>query len=271
VTGGFLAVIRDRTEERRQMRELEERTSELSRKNAELERASRAKDEFLATMSHELRTPLNPVLGLAEALREEIYGPLNERQKQALDTIEVSGRHLLQLLGDILMLVRLDAGSEEIAQELVDAVPICEEALAITKAKARSGGLSVVLELDVAGAWFMGDARRLRQIVLNLLSNAVKFTPPGGRVGLSVTTSREKGELSVVVWDTGIGIRAADRARLFQPFVQVDSSLSRRHEGAGLGLALVARFTRRMGGRVELESTPDAGTRVTVTFPLESR
>jgi len=244
---------------------VEERTAELSRLNAELERASRMKDEFLASMSHELRTPLNAVLGMAEALQEGVFGSANERQTRSLRVIVDSGRHLLALINDILDVSKVEAGKVALEPATHAVAPLLDAALHIVRRAAEKKGLSVEHAVAPNGLEVRADARRLKQILVNLLSNAVKFTPAGGTIGVEASGDDE--EVRIVVRDTGVGIAKEDLPRLFRPFSQLDSSLSRRHEGTGLGLVLVRKLAELHGGNVYLESEPGHGTRVTVTLP----
>jgi PAS domain S-box-containing protein len=247
-------------------RRVEERTADLSATNAELARATRLKDEFLASMSHELRTPLNAILGRAEALREEIYGPATDRQQAALASIEESGRHLLALINDILDLSKIEAGklTLEIEETLVD--NLCRESLRMVAQTALTKRITLTSTIDSAVDIIQADVRRLKQILVNLLSNAVKFTPAGGQVGLEVRGDAERQQVTFTIWDTGIGIAKEDLTRLFQPFIQLDSALSRQYAGTGLGLALVQRLTEAHGGSVSVESTPGQGSRFSVTL-----
>ncbi len=250
-------------------RRVEERTTDLRRSNAELAHAVCAKDEFLANMSHELRTPLNAILGLSESLQEQVYGPLTERQCRALVSIEQSGRHLLSLINDILDLAKIESGTIELALETIDIQTVCQASLQFIKQQAHKKQITVMLHIDAAlPATMQADMRRLKQILINLLTNAVKFTPAGGKVGLDVRPDAATPQIHFAVWDTGIGISPQDQQRLFQPFIQVDSSLAREHEGTGLGLALVMRLTRLHGGSVVLESEAGQGSRFTVSLPL---
>ncbi len=275
-----IAIIRDITDWRLAEQELQierdllaqrvaERTAELRLANAELSRAARAKDEFLANMSHELRTPLNSILALSESLLEELYGPLNERQRTAIYTLEASGRHLLTLINDILDLAKIEAGRMDVIKEVVAASDVCEASLALIREQANKKRIQLSLHLEDRQARFLADPRRLKQILVNLLSNAVKFTPSGGAVILRVTTDVSQGTISFAVSDTGIGIATEHLSRLFQPFVQLDSGLRRQHEGTGLGLVLVRRLTELHGGRVAVESTPGVGSTFTVTLPYQ--
>ncbi len=258
----------------RQVVELErrvaERTAELSVANAELARAARLKDEFLAAMSHELRTPLNAILGLSEALQTEVYGPLNGRQLKSLCSIEESGRHLLSLINDILDVSKIEADKLELAIGPVSVESVCQASLGLVKQDAHRKRLSVSTSLDGQVTTIQADARRLKQILVNLLSNAVKFTPEGGAIGLEVVGDVEGQAVRFTVWDTGIGIAPEDMGRLFKPFVQLDSRLSRQHAGTGLGLVLVHRMAEMHGGGVTVESELGKGSRFTVSLPWKA-
>jgi CheY-like chemotaxis protein len=227
----------------------------------------RAKTNFIATISHELRTPLNAILGLSEALQEEVYGPLNDRQRRSLHSIEESGRHLLELINDILDLAKIGAGKLELDLEPVSIETICQASLRLIKQIAHKKGLSVAMTIDPAVTLLNVDARRLKQMLVNLLSNAVKFTPEGGSIGLEVVGDVARQAVDLTVWDTGIGIMHDQMTRLFQPFVQLDSRLARQYEGTGLGLALVYRMVELHGGSVAVTSEVDHGSRFTVALP----
>jgi PAS domain S-box-containing protein len=246
---------------------VQERTAELSAANVELARASRMKDEFLAATTHELRTPLNAVLGMSGALLEAAYGPLNEKQLKSVRTIEESGRRLLELINNILDLSRLMAGKVELQMERVRVEEICQMSLQSIQRAAQQKKLDVSFRVDDAETTVQADGRRLRQVLVNLLSNAVKFTPEGGAIGLEVVKDAEKPVVHLTVWDTGIGIAPEDIGRLFQPFGQLDSKLSRRYGGTGLGLTLVEWLARLHGGHVTVESEEGHGSRFTVSLP----
>jgi PAS domain S-box-containing protein len=248
-------------------RRVDERTADLSAANAELARTAVLKDEFLASMSHELRTPLNAVLGLSEALQEEVYGPLNDRQRHSLHSIEESGRHLLDLINDILDLAKIGAGKLELELESTSIATICQASVRLIKQLAHTKRLSVELTIDPAVTLFHVDARRVKQILVNLLSNAVKFTPEGGSIGLEVAGDAARQAVDLTVWDTGIGIAHEHMGNLFQPFVQLDSRLARQYEGTGLGLALVYRMVELHGGSVSVTSDVGHGSRFTVALP----
>ncbi|MCG8349337.1 MAG: PAS domain S-box protein [Chloroflexales bacterium] len=264
---GYIGTITDITTRKQNENDLHQRTSELSKANEELAQTSRHKDEFLASMSHELRTPLTTILGHSESLQEQIQGPLNERQLKALRSIEESGRHLQELIDDILALAKIEAGQITLNISSVSVAPLCETSLRMIAQMASKKQISVALNIDNTITTIEADERRLRQILVNLLANAVKFTPAGNAIGLEVTGNQAQGVVHFAVWDTGIGISLEDQRDLFKPFVQVDSALSRQYEGSGLGLALVERLTKLHNGSVHLESTVGQGSRFIVTLP----
>jgi len=273
-----LAYVRDITvrkqveralQEERQLlaRRVAERTADLSAVNAELAHAARAKDEFLASMSHELRTPLNAVLGISEALQEGFYGALQERQHHALDNITESGRHLLSLINDILEFSKIEAGKLTLEVAPVGVDSLCEASLRMIEPAAQQKALEIVFEGDLQVRTVPADGRRLKQVLVNLLGNAVKFTPTGGRIGLKVRGDAENARVAFQVWDTGIGISAEDLGQIFNPFVQIDSSLNKQYAGTGLGLALVQRMVDLHGGSITVESRAGQGSRFTVNLP----
>ncbi|MGB5060081.1 MAG: GAF domain-containing protein [Candidatus Promineifilaceae bacterium] len=246
-----------------------ERTADLSAANAELARANRLKDEFLASMSHELRTPLNALLGIGEALQEGVYGTLNNNQSRSLRSIEESGRHLLNLINDILDLSKIEAGKLALEPGPVSVREVCQASLRFIRQEAHKKALLVDLSVDPVVTTIWADERRLKQILVNLLSNAVKFTAVGGHIGLEVQGDAAQRAVCFVVWDEGIGIAPEDMQKLFRPFVQLDSRLSREYNGTGLGLSLVYRMAELHGGSVGLTSEVGRGSRFTVRLPWD--
>jgi len=242
-------------------------TFELRRANIELEKAARMKDQFLASMSHELRTPLTGILGLSEALQMVTYGELNEKQSKAIKNIETSGRHLLSLINDILDLSKIEAGMFEMQFATTSLEGTCQASLQMIRGVANLKHQQVSLKMEPASISLRADARRLKQMLVNLLGNAVKFTPDGGKLGIEVEGLASERQVRITVWDTGIGIQAEDMARLFQPFVQLDSSLSRQYAGTGLGLSLVKRMAEMQGGQILVESEYGSGSRFILLLP----
>ena len=235
--------------------------------NRELARAMRMKDEFLASMSHELRTPLTGILGMAESLQYEVYGALNERQKRSLALIEDSGRHLLELINDILDVSKIEAGKLELEISTCSLYKICQAGLQLVRGMATNKRQNVQFSFTPTSIALRGDERRLKQVLVNLLSNAVKFTPEGGLLGLDVLADPASQSVSISVWDRGIGISAENLQRLFKPFIQLDSSLSRQNSGTGLGLVLAQRIIEVHSGSIRVESTAGQGSRFTVILP----
>ncbi|MGB3491313.1 MAG: PAS domain S-box protein [Elainellaceae cyanobacterium] len=262
-----VCICRDITARKQSEEQLRISTERTSLANAELARAARLKDEFLASMSHELRTPLNAILGLSEALIEEIFGSISEEQREHLSTIEQSGQHLLALINDILDLSKVESGMMELEITSVPVQEFCNSCLSFIKQQAHHKRIRLDSRIDEDLLEIEIDERRIRQVLVNLLSNAVKFTPDHGTVQLQMRADSFRETLEFSVTDTGIGIAPEHIGKLFQPFVQIDSALSRRYAGTGLGLALVRRITELHGGGVSLESQEGKGSRFTVTLP----
>jgi PAS domain S-box-containing protein len=235
--------------------------------NAEMEHAMRMKDDFLANMSHELRTPLTGILTITESMLEQVGGPLTERQERYLGNIESSGRHLLSLINDVLDLSKVEAGKVKLQAERVLASEICQSSLNFVKEPALKKHIQIESHCEPAQFALVADTRRLKQVLVNLLSNAVKFTPAYGRVSLSAQADAQQGMVHFVVEDTGIGISSQDLARLFSPFTQVDTSLTRQYDGTGLGLALVKKLAELHDGSVRVESEVGKGSRFIVSIP----
>jgi signal transduction histidine kinase len=259
---GLEQKVEDRT------RELEAALQELADKTRQLEIASKHKSEFLAGMSHELRTPLNAIVGFSQLLRQRVYGPLNEKQEEYLDDILSSANHLLLLINDILDLSKVEAGQVELEVATFSLREALERGIVIVRERATTNGVAIELHLDPSVDLVEGDERRIRQVVFNLLSNAVKFTPEGGRV--DVATAREDGEVRVAVTDTGPGIAAEDRERIFEEFQQAQAVNGERPEGTGLGLALSRTLVELHGGRMWVNSEVGEGSTFTFTLPVEA-
>ncbi|HEX6580891.1 MAG TPA: HAMP domain-containing sensor histidine kinase [Actinomycetota bacterium] len=240
---------------------------ELRRLYTELEAASRHKSEFLANMSHELRTPLNAIIGFSQVLRDEMVGPVNEKQAEYLDDISSSGNHLLSLINDVLDLSKVEAGQVELQMHPFSLREALERGVVMVRERATEEGVRVAFAADPEVDVVEGDERRIKQVIFNLLSNAVKFTPAGGEIDVSAT--RVNGEVRVSVADTGPGVAPEDRERIFEEFQQSETGVGHR-EGTGLGLALSKRFVELHGGRIWLESELGHGSTFTFALPAES-
>ena len=255
------------------IRELDDQKRLLSEKNRTLEHlyealeaASRHKSEFLANMSHELRTPLNAIIGFSEVLLERMFGEVNAKQIEYLEDILSSGRHLLSLINEILDLSKVEAGRMELEIAVFDLPQALESALTLVRERATRRGLTLDLSLDERLGTFVGDERKIRQVVLNLLSNAVKFTPEGGRVGVAATLAN--GAVQIAVTDTGIGIAPEDQEAIFEEFRQVGGDYSQKREGTGLGLTLAKKFVELHGGTIWVKSEVGRGSTFTFTLPV---
>jgi signal transduction histidine kinase len=228
------------------------------------EAANRAKSEFLATMSHELRTPLNAVIGFSQVMINETLGPIGSpRYREYAKDIQYSGTHLLEIINDILDLSKAEAGKLEPDESRIDIREVVSGICRLIRPRAEQAGLSIVAKTPENLPDLWADERQIKQILLNLVGNAVKFTPAGGRVEIATSFHAETG-FAVTVQDTGIGIAAADLQRVLEPFVQVENSLTRRHEGSGLGLAVAAKLAQLHGGSLSIDSDLGKGTRVTL-------
>ena len=248
---------------------LEEQHRELSRLNLELDQASKLKDQFLANVSHELRTPLNSVIGFSDLLLTgQVEGaPLSGTQRDYLETISRNGRHLLQLINELLDLSKIAAGHMDLRLEPVTLDSLFREAADSVRAQLEARRHKLAIEPAPEPYTVTADRGRLLQVLLNLLSNAIKFTTDGGRVTLSARLGDGGRHVRVAVSDTGIGIAPHDQAKLFQEFVQLDATPSRRYEGTGLGLALSKRLVELHGGTIGVESELGKGSTFWFTLP----
>ena len=238
---------------------------QLEEKSRQLEVAGRHKSEFLASMSHELRTPLNAVIGFSDVLLERLFGELNERQDEYLRDIRDSGRHLLELINEILDLSKVEAGRMELDPARLPLLPVLEHGLAMVRERAERTGISLELTADPAVDTVWADELKLKQVVLNLLTNAVKFTGAGGSV---VVTARRDGDATeVTVRDTGIGIAEEDRERIFEAFQRGGRDVRTTTEGTGLGLTLSKRIVELHGGRMWIESVVGEGSLFGFSLP----
>jgi CheY-like chemotaxis protein len=238
---------------------------ELERKSAELEVASEHKSAFLASMSHELRTPLNAVIGFSEVLLERMFGDLNDRQEEYLRDILSSGKHLLELLNEILDLSKVEAGRMELELTTFSVRGVIEQTIALVRERAALHGITLTVDIEPGLDQVECDELRFKQVVLNLLSNAVKFTPDGGHVTVRTTTTERW--LTVTVTDDGVGIPPEDTERIFEAFHQGRRGAS-REEGTGLGLTLCRRIVALMGGELTLQTEVGVGSTFGFTIPL---
>ncbi|MBD2503303.1 ATP-binding protein [Anabaena azotica] len=234
--------------------------------------ANLAKSAFLANMSHELRTPLNSILGITEALQDEVCGPVTQEQHKSLTTLENSGKHLLALINDILDLAKIESGKMELELAPTSVRELCDSSLIFVKQQAFKKNIHLHSQIAENIGKIQVDERRIRQLLINLLSNAVKFTPEGGEVRLEVAnqidpTTNKINTIQLSVVDNGIGITQENLSNLFQPFVQVENSYTRRYAGTGLGLSLVKRIAELHGGSIAVESEVNKGSRFTFTLP----
>jgi len=250
---GVFAAARDVTERKRFEQSLQE--------------ANRMKSEFLANMSHELRTPLNGILGFAEFLVDGKPGKLNPKQKEYLEDILNSGRHLLQLINDVLDLAKVEAGKMELNPEIFSLSKAIEEVRAVAKPMAQKKHIDVTVEIAAELDCVTLDQQKFKQVLYNLLSNGIKFTDDGGSVKIQ-TTLREARHFQLAVTDSGIGISSTDIDRLFREFEQLESGASRRYEGTGLGLALTRKLVQLQGGTITVESEVGRGSTFAVVLPL---
>ena len=239
---------------------------EIEEKGQQLEVANRHKSEFLANMSHELRTPLNAIIGFSEVLLDRMFGELNDKQDEYLQDIFTSGKHLLSLINDILDLSKIEAGRMELELATFSLPMAVDNALTLVRTRAENHGITLTLDVDGRLGDFVGDERKIKQVLVNLLSNAVKFTPEGGRVG--VHAGLADGHVEIAVSDTGIGIAEEDQGVIFEEFRQAGHDHAGKREGTGLGLTLTRKFVELHGGTIWVKSEVGHGSTFTVTLPV---
>jgi signal transduction histidine kinase len=246
------------------MEQLRETTTQEEEAREAAEVASRAKNDFLAVMSHELRTPLNAIVGYAELLHDGIAGPVNEIQREQLDRVQMSARHLVELVDDILSFSRIESGQDTIRHDPVEVTQVTREAGALVEPVAAAKGLRFVVDAPNEPTTFTSDAGKVRQVLVNLLSNAIKFTDDGEIV---LASHVENGRVVFEVSDTGIGIAPEHQEQVFDTFWQVDQTATRKAGGAGLGLSVSRRLARALGGDLSVDSAIGKGSRFRFWLP----
>lgn len=257
---GVALSLRDSTDEHNARVALEE-----AKDNAE--NANRAKSDFLANMSHELRTPLNAVIGFADIIQQQLFGPVgSERYREYATLIRMSGAHLLEIISDILDLAKVEAHRVVLDEQEIEIQSLLRICTTLVAGRAEEAKVKVIVQTQADLPHLMADELRIKQIVLNLLSNAVKFSPAGGEVHLDARLNKD-GELAISVTDSGCGMTPDEVAIALQPFGQVSSTIAKSKEGTGLGLPLARRMTEIHGGRLEISSTPGQGTTVSAILP----
>ncbi len=260
--GGYVIIASDITK-------LKEREAALQQAKEDAETANQAKSQFLANMSHELRTPLNAVIGFSEIIASEMMGPVGQpKYKEFAGDILTSGRHLLELINDVLDCAKLQSGKMALRLEQISIREVVDAALRMMRNGAETANIRLACTIDKDIGAIAADPIRLRQVLLNLLSNSIKFTPANGVI--AVTVRRSGAFIRVAVSDTGIGMAAEDIPKALEPFTQIEESLARKHGGTGLGLALTKMLVESHGGTLTIESSRGVGTTVSFTLPVEA-
>jgi two-component system sensor histidine kinase BarA len=260
----MLRSLMDKEDELRRVNsDLNKTVDELAQANLALHTASQLKGDFLATMSHELRTPLSSIIGFSELLTS---GNLTEKQRKWLENIHGSGKHLLNLLNDVLELAKIEAGKMQIRMEEFSFRDLCDGAISLFRQQADTKRLALESEVDGRLPLLHQDPQKLRQILLNLLSNAIKFTPEGGKI--SIVAELENEDIVIHVADTGIGISLEDQETVFEKFRQSSQVLTREQGGSGLGLSISKELAKLLGGDITLQSTLGQGTTFTLRLPV---
>lgn len=247
--------------------ELQQTIEKLEEARRDVEAATRAKSEFLANMSHELRTPLNSIIGFSEIMADGLTGPLTDEQKEYLNDILESGRHLLELINDVLDLSKIEAGKTELEVNKFSLKGLLDRSLAVFRNQAADRNITILSDIPEIIGEVTADDRRTKQIIFNLLSNALKFTPDGGKVG--ITAHRMDKKIQITVWDTGVGIAKKDLKNLFKPFQQLETGLTEKVPGTGLGLNLSKKLVELQGGKIWVESKRGQGSKFSFTIPIE--
>ena len=260
----FIAGIANLQQKRLEIRSL---NAELADANRKTQDADRMKSQFLANMSHELRTPMNSIIGFSEILVERLDGTIDPKQVTFLRHINTAGKHLLNIINDLLDLSKIEAGKMEIYAETFEVRPVVESVCAVMRGMTRDSVPQFVLDIPPALPPMEADLAKFKQVLFNLLSNAVKFSPPARPITI-VVRQVAGGALSVSVSDQGIGIDPKDHQSIFEEFRQVDASVHRTFGGTGLGLALVKKFIELQGGSVRVDSAPGSGSTFTFTLPV---
>ena len=245
---------------------VKQRTAELESARDRAESADRVKSAFLATMSHELRTPLNSVIGFSGILLQNIPGPLNEEQRKQLKMIQASGRHLLSVINDILDLSKIEVGLLTTNFEHFNIQNVIEEVMKLEWLSAVNKGLTMKFEKNPEIEEIFSDRQRVKQVLLNLVNNAIKFTEKGS---VSIVCSNNSDWVNIDVIDTGIGIKEEDFGKLFSPFIQIDSELTRKHQGSGLGLSISKKLIDLLHGTISVKSEFGTGSTFTISLPVK--